>query len=185
MLDRTVIHVVPRWLGLAGLLALYALRVYYAQGWYIVTYGLGISLLNQFIGFISPQVRPPLRRVAWPIGARLAGRCGAGMATGSHHPSSLTPACSRSPSQRRHVQIDPDAAGSDGPLLPINGSEEFRPFRRRVPEFQFWCVPPEGVIGDGGRSRFARLLIVSYSLAPLHTPSAAGTRRSGRRACAS
>ena len=28
------------------------------NGWYIVTYGLGIYLLNMFIGFLSPQIDP-------------------------------------------------------------------------------------------------------------------------------
>ena len=56
MLDKTVVHIVPRWLSLVALLALYALRVYLINGWYIVSYGLGIYLLNMFIGFISPQV---------------------------------------------------------------------------------------------------------------------------------
>ena len=27
------------------------------EGWFIVTYGLGIFLLNNLIGFLSPQVR--------------------------------------------------------------------------------------------------------------------------------
>lgn len=39
-------------------LALYGLRVYIIQGWFIVTYGLGIFLLNNFIGFLSPQIDP-------------------------------------------------------------------------------------------------------------------------------
>ena len=34
------------------------LRVYLVNGWYIVTYGLGIYLLNLFIGFLSPQIDP-------------------------------------------------------------------------------------------------------------------------------
>ena len=45
-----------RWGGFALAVALYTLRVYYLNGWYIVTYGLAIYLLNLFIGFISPQV---------------------------------------------------------------------------------------------------------------------------------
>ena len=57
MLDRTVTFTLYRWIALALLLALYALRVWYAQGWYIVSYTLGIYLLNLFIGFISPQVK--------------------------------------------------------------------------------------------------------------------------------
>lgn len=40
------------------MLGIYALRVFLINGWYIVTYGLGIYLLNNFIGFLSPQVRP-------------------------------------------------------------------------------------------------------------------------------
>jgi len=32
--------------------------VYIIQGWFIVTYGLGIFLLNNFIGFLSPQADP-------------------------------------------------------------------------------------------------------------------------------
>mmetsp|Transcript_179480 Transcript_179480/g.436686 ORF Transcript_179480/g.436686 Transcript_179480/m.436686 type:complete len:134 (+) Transcript_179480:262-663(+) len=67
-------------------MSLYLLRVYLIDGWYIVTYGLGIYLLNLLIGFLSPP-------------------------------------------------IDPD---TDGPMLPTSHSEEFRPFTRRVPEFQFW-----------------------------------------------
>ena len=46
-----------RWLVFAGLMAIYALRVFWLNGWFIVTYGLGIYLLNNFIGFLSPQVR--------------------------------------------------------------------------------------------------------------------------------
>ena len=32
--------------------------MWYANGWHIVTYGLGIYLLNQLIGFLSPQFDP-------------------------------------------------------------------------------------------------------------------------------
>jgi hypothetical protein len=32
------------------------LRIRALQGFYVVTYGLGIFLLNLFIGFITPQV---------------------------------------------------------------------------------------------------------------------------------
>lgn len=37
-------------------MSLYVLRVYMVAGFYIVTYGLGIYLLNLFIGFITPPV---------------------------------------------------------------------------------------------------------------------------------
>ena len=77
-----------------------------------VTYGLGIFLLNNFIGFLSPQVDPE----------------------------------------------------SDGPLLPVSGDGDFKPFSRRargprpaaprrrdaaraqVPEFKFWYSSTKGVV---------------------------------------
>mmetsp|Transcript_5539 Transcript_5539/g.16325 ORF Transcript_5539/g.16325 Transcript_5539/m.16325 type:complete len:183 (+) Transcript_5539:96-644(+) len=58
ILDRSTVHVVPRWLGLAAALCVYALRIYTVRGWFIVTYGLGIFLLNNLIGFLSPQADP-------------------------------------------------------------------------------------------------------------------------------
>ncbi|XP_010940096.1 protein RER1B [Elaeis guineensis] len=88
-LDRSTPHTVGRWLGTLGVAAIYCLRVYYVQGFYIVTYGLGIYLLNLLIGFLSPIV-------------------------------------------------DPELEVSDGPALPTRGSDEFKPFIRRLPEFKFW-----------------------------------------------
>ncbi|KAK8687397.1 hypothetical protein V6N13_086219 [Hibiscus sabdariffa] len=77
------------WIGTLVVVAIYCLRVYYVQGFYIVSYGLGIYLLNLLIGFLSPLV-------------------------------------------------DPELEGSDGPVLPTKGSDEFKPFIRRLPEFKFW-----------------------------------------------
>ncbi|XP_058092056.1 protein RER1B-like [Magnolia sinica] len=88
-LDRSTPHSLGRWLGTAGLASIYSLRVYYLQGFYIVTYGLGIYLLNLLIGFLSPKV-------------------------------------------------DPELEVMDGPSLPTRGSDEFKPFMRRLPEFKFW-----------------------------------------------
>lgn len=68
----------------------YVLRVYIVQGFYVVSYGLGIYILNLLIGFLSPQVDPEI--------------------------------------------LDAD----NGPSLPTSGSDEFRPFVRRLPEFKFW-----------------------------------------------
>ncbi len=56
LLDRSSPHVLYRWIFFTLLLSGYLLRVYNLNGWFIVTYGLGIYLLNQFIGFLSPQV---------------------------------------------------------------------------------------------------------------------------------
>ncbi|KAL1554287.1 Protein rer1a [Salvia divinorum] len=88
-LDKATPHALYRWVGTFGLVLLYALRVYYVQGFYIVTYGLGIYLLNLLIGFLSPLV-------------------------------------------------DPELEPSEGPSLPTKGSDEFKPFIRRLPEFKFW-----------------------------------------------
>ena len=86
ILDRSTVYVGVRWLVFVAMLCIYTLRVFYINGWFIVTYGLGIYLLNNFIGFLSPQ-------------------------------------------------MDPE---SEGPLLPTQEREEYRPFARRLPEFKFW-----------------------------------------------
>ncbi|KAL1833771.1 hypothetical protein DCAR_0103883 [Daucus carota subsp. sativus] len=88
-LDKSTPHAVYRWVGTAVLAFLYALRCYYVQGFYVVSYGLGIYLLNLLIGFLSPLV-------------------------------------------------DPELEPSNGPMLPTKGSDEFKPFIRRLPEFKFW-----------------------------------------------
>lgn len=88
-LDKTTPHTTYRWIGTLAVFAMYCLRVYYVQGFYIIAYGLGIYILNLLIGFLSPLV-------------------------------------------------DPELEPSDGPLLPTKGSDEFKPFIRRLPEFKFW-----------------------------------------------
>jgi hypothetical protein len=110
-LDRSTPHATGRWIGTLAVAAIYALRVYLVQGFYIVTYGLGIYLLNLLIGFLSPMVDP-----------------------------------------EAHA-----AASSDGPALPTRGSDEFKPFIRRLPEFKFWFVTPIP------RSRFRSLLTFFFS----------------------
>eukprot|EP00270_Netrium_digitus_P020013 TRINITY_DN8078_c0_g1_i2.p1 TRINITY_DN8078_c0_g1~~TRINITY_DN8078_c0_g1_i2.p1 ORF type:complete len:215 (-),score=35.35 TRINITY_DN8078_c0_g1_i2:195-839(-) len=85
-LDRTTPHSGLRWMFTVFIGLLYMARVFTVKGFYIVTYGLGIYLLNLLIGFLSPQVDPEL----------------------------------------------------DGPALPSKGSDEFKPFIRRLPEFKFW-----------------------------------------------
>lgn len=56
LLDKLIPHTVSRWIAFTISLYAYVVRVYFVNGWYIVTYGLGIYLLNQLLGFISPQV---------------------------------------------------------------------------------------------------------------------------------
>ncbi|GER35558.1 Rer1 protein [Striga asiatica] len=59
-LDRSAPHTVNRWLGTLAAASIYVLRVYYVQGFYVISYGLGIYILNLLIGFMSPKVDPEL-----------------------------------------------------------------------------------------------------------------------------
>jgi len=98
-LDKSTPHAGMRWIGSFVVALIYCLRAYYVKGFYIVTYGLGIYLLNLLIGFLSPQVDPE----------------------------------------------------SEGPALPTKGSDEFKPFIRRLPEFKFWYA-------------FTKALVVAFIL---------------------
>lgn len=66
-LDKTVVWPKARWFSLVVLLALYVLRVYMLKGFFVVTYGLGIYLLNLFIGFLSPAVDPDADDMVLPM----------------------------------------------------------------------------------------------------------------------
>merc|ERR1712194_322256 len=41
-----------------GMLIVYCARVYVRKGFYVVSYALGIYLLNLFIGFLTPAIDP-------------------------------------------------------------------------------------------------------------------------------
>lgn len=56
VLDKSSPHILYRWIFFVVLFSIYFTRVYLLNGWFIVTYALGIYLLNQLIGFLSPQV---------------------------------------------------------------------------------------------------------------------------------
>lgn len=90
LLDKSTPLVMYRWIFLGAVAFVYALRVYLLQGFYIITYGLGIYILQLLIAFLSPQVDPEIQELV------------------------------------------------EGPSLPTRGSDEFRPFVRRLPEFKFW-----------------------------------------------
>ena len=64
LLDKTVIHLWPRWIGFFVLISVYWLRVWFAGTHHIVTYGLHIYLLNLLIGFLSPAIDPELEEGA-------------------------------------------------------------------------------------------------------------------------
>jgi len=59
-LDKSTPYATYRWAGTAGVFLLFFLRIFFAQGWYIVAYSLGIYLLNLFLAFISPKFDPSL-----------------------------------------------------------------------------------------------------------------------------
>ncbi|CAN0333271.1 unnamed protein product, partial [Hapterophycus canaliculatus] len=48
-------------------------------------------------------------------------------------------------------KIDPE---SEGPGLPTSGSDEFRPFSRRLPEFKFWLSSQRGLLMAFGMTFF-------------------------------
>lgn len=57
-LDRVTPYLISRWSFNLALLILFCLRIFYYQGFYIIAYGLGIFLLNQFILFLTPRQDP-------------------------------------------------------------------------------------------------------------------------------
>lgn len=58
VMDKLSPQIALRWGIFSATFLIYFLRVYLVNGWYIVTYGLGIYLLNNLIGFLSPQFDP-------------------------------------------------------------------------------------------------------------------------------
>jgi len=94
LLDAWTPHTSSRWIFTGVVIFVYMLRVILLQGWYIVTYALGIYYLNLLIAFLTPKVDP--------------------------------------------MMGEDDIDSDEGPSLPTNSSDEFRPFIRRLPEFKFW-----------------------------------------------
>lgn len=60
LLDRCTPYIFYRWIACFFVASIYVLRVYLIEGFYIVSYGLGIYILNLLIGFLSPQVDPEI-----------------------------------------------------------------------------------------------------------------------------
>ncbi|CAP69060.1 uncharacterized protein PODANS_7_10200 [Podospora anserina S mat+] len=58
LLDQSTPHTLYRWVGTGVLLVFFFARVFFAQGWYIVAYALGIYLLNLFLAFLQPKFDP-------------------------------------------------------------------------------------------------------------------------------
>jgi len=100
-LDRITPFALYRWVGTAGLLAVFFLRIVLSQGWYIVCYALAIYLLNLLLAFLQPKFDPSLQEDLLADEIEGGGE---------------------------------DTQGS----LPSARDDEFRPFVRRLPEWQFW-----------------------------------------------
>lgn len=58
LLDDITPFALQRWVAAIILLIAYLIRVSIVGGFFIISYALGIYLLNLFIGFLSPQVDP-------------------------------------------------------------------------------------------------------------------------------
>merc|ERR1719266_438391 len=52
-----------RWIAFLSAVIVYGLRIFYRQGFHVITYGLGIYLLNLFIGFLSPRDDPAIQEL--------------------------------------------------------------------------------------------------------------------------
>ncbi|PSR77206.1 hypothetical protein PHLCEN_2v8010 [Hermanssonia centrifuga] len=59
LLDRVTPFVLYRWLGTAGVLAIFMLRIVLSQGWYIDAHA--IYLLNLLLAFLQPKFDPSLQ----------------------------------------------------------------------------------------------------------------------------
>merc|ERR1711892_1375343 len=59
-LDRWTPHTMSRWVFTVVLVALFALRIFMKQGWYIVTYALAIYHLNLLLAFLTPKIDPAM-----------------------------------------------------------------------------------------------------------------------------
>lgn len=66
-LNCSILYLKTRWIAFFACLALYIVRVYMLAGFFVVTYGLGIYLLNLLIGFISPQIDPETDEYVLPV----------------------------------------------------------------------------------------------------------------------
>ena len=58
LLDKSTPFLLYRWIIFCIIAIIYTIRVLFVQGFYVVSYALGIYILNLLIGFLSPQVDP-------------------------------------------------------------------------------------------------------------------------------
>ena len=91
--DKIIVYKGFRWSFIVFLLIIYFIRILYVQGYYALTYCIGIHFLNSFIGFISPLDDP------------------------------------------EDEDLDEEISH-----LPQSNNEEFRPFQRKLKEYEFWRI---------------------------------------------
>ncbi|KAK6923082.1 Retrieval of early ER protein Rer1 [Dillenia turbinata] len=60
LLDKITPRILLRWIAFAAIALIYVLRVYFVNGFYLVSYGIGIYVLNLLMGFLSPQENPEI-----------------------------------------------------------------------------------------------------------------------------
>jgi len=60
-LDQTTQYIVPRWAAVVVFYAIFWIRIFAVQGWFIICYALAIYHLNLFIAFLTPNNDPTLR----------------------------------------------------------------------------------------------------------------------------
>lgn len=104
-LDKSVPRRVERWVGTGVTVFVYFTRTFALRGFYIVTYAIGIYLLNLLMGFLTPAFLPEKSRQGAPGGLGMG-----------------------------------EEEDDDGPSLPMQDGEEFKPFVRKLPEFKFWFL---------------------------------------------
>lgn len=127
LLDRSTIFLKTRWAIFAVLTYIFLHRIYILQRFFIIVYGLAIFELNLFLGFLTPLNEPEHADIL-PVTQSPPGFSGGGggnpvVTNGSSFASSF------SPLSRLGFQNDGN--------VPQDGNE-FKPFFRRLPEFQFW-----------------------------------------------
>ncbi|KAG8700188.1 hypothetical protein FRC08_004855 [Ceratobasidium sp. 394] len=118
LIDRTTPFMLNRWLGTGGLIVLFLLRIVFAQGWYIVCYAHAIYLLNLLLAFLQPKFDPSLAQDLRADEIEEGGEQEASTYENSY----------------------------DGGGRKTGKDEEFRPFIRRLPEWQFWLSTTKATV---------------------------------------
>lgn len=117
-IDRSTPQTLYRWNFTLFAAILFITRIYFAEAYYIVTYALGIYLLNLFLAFLQPKFDPSLEQ---DLAEQDVEEGAPGL------PTSNTPT--------------PKGSGRGD-----KEEEEFRPFIRRLPEFQFWLSATKAIL---------------------------------------